>query len=220
MNASFNLANAKGLIFDCDGTLLDTMPVWNELESRMAREAGVVLNEEQLEELRAAPSNQCAAIFHERYGLGKDAADVLRMMDETLMGFYRDEARALPGVKVLLEQARAAGVPCTVVTSSPRRYVEPGLIRAGINDYFLKLFTTDEAGCSKQEAGIWQMAIEAMGATPETTWGFDDAVYAVRAMSAVGIHAIGAYDCDETGTFEQLDEAAEFAIHSLEELLA
>ena len=58
-----------------------------------------------------------------------------------------------------------------------------------------------------------------MGTTPETTWGFDDAVYAVKVMNQVGINTVGAYDCDETGTFEQLEAAADIAVHSLEELL-
>jgi HAD superfamily hydrolase (TIGR01509 family) len=219
MTSRFNLADARGLIFDCDGTLLDTMPVWNRLEADFARMAGVVFSDEQLEELRAVPTEECAAIYHDRYGLGESQQDVLRMMDEALLGYYRDEVSALPGVARLLRRAQELGIPCTVVTSSPRRYVDAGLRHAGIDGFFKRVITTDEVGLSKQGDRIWLLAVEEMGSTPDTTWGFDDAAYAVRAMRHAGIHAVGAYDCDETGTYEQLAEAGEFAVHSLEELL-
>ena len=219
MSNVFSLNGVRGLIFDCDGTLLDTMPAWNELEASFARMANVVLNDEQLEELRAAPIDECASIFHHRYGLGESADDVLRMMDEALLGYYQTRASALPGVRALLEQARELGIPCTVVTSSPQRYVVAGLKHAGIGDFFERVITTDGVGFSKQDDRIWQIALDIMGSTPETTWGFDDSVYAVKVMNRVGIHTVGAYDCDETGTFEQLDAVADIAVHSLEELL-
>lgn len=219
MIREFDIAKAHGLIFDCDGTLLDTMPAWNELEERMAGMAQVVLDDEQLEELRAAPIDGCAAIFHDRYGLGKSPDDVLRMMDEALLGFYQERAQALPGVRALLERARELGIPCTVVTSSPRRYVDAGLANAGISGFFRRVITTDETRCSKQDERIWRLALDVMGSTPNTTWGFDDAAYAIKVMRQVGIHTVGAYDCDETGTFEELSSVAEIAVHSLEELL-
>ena len=214
----FDLDETRGLIFDCDGTLLDTMPAWNELEADFVRRADVVLTDEQYEELRAAPIDECACLFHNRYGLGTSAEDVLQMMDDALLSYYQNKAPALPGVVDLLERAQERGIPCTVVTSSPRRYVDAGLAHAGIARYFKCVITTDEAGYSKQDVRIWQLALETMGSTPQTTWGFDDSVYAVKVMNEVGINTVGAYDCDETGTYDQLAAVADIAVHSLEEL--
>lgn len=219
MTTTFTLEGTRGLIFDCDGTLLDTMPVWNELEADFARMANVVLDDNQLEELRAAPIDECAAIFHNRYGLGESPEHVLEMMDAALMGYYQDKAEALPGVIALLERARERGIPCVVLTSSPERYVLAGLEHAGIASYFMRLITTDAVGLSKQDEGIWLLALDIMGSTPETTWGFEDSAYAVKVMARVGIRTVGAWDCDETGTYEQLAEAADIAVRSLEELL-
>jgi HAD superfamily hydrolase (TIGR01509 family) len=219
MTKTFDLDSTRGLIFDCDGTLLDTMPAWNDLEARFVQMAGVTLTEAQYEELRAAPIDECAAIFHNSYGLGDSPQHVLSMMDEHLLGYYQTRATALPGVKGLLQRARELGIPCTVVTSSPARYVTAGLKNAGIEEYFERLITTDGVGFSKQDVRIWQLALDVMGSTPETTWGFDDSVYAVKVMNEVGINTVGAYDCDETGTFEDLAAVADIAVHSLEELL-
>lgn len=219
MAKEFKLAEASGLIFDCDGTLLDTMPVWNELEERMTGMTGLDFTQEQLEELRAAPLDEGAAIYHERYGLGESVQDVLDMVDEALIDFYRNRAEALPGVRELLEAARELGVPCVVVTSSPQRYVAPGLRRAGIDGFFRRVITTDDAGLSKQDVRIWQLALDEMGAQAHTSWGLDDSLYAVKVMNQAGLNTVGAYDCDETATFEQLQAEADIAVHSLAELL-
>ena len=219
MTKQFDLAQTRGLIFDCDGTLLNTMPAWNDLEERFVRIAHVSLTEEQYEELRAAPIDECAAIFHNRYGLGTSPEHVLEMMDEALLSYYQTQAEALPGVVAMLERAHELGIPCVVLTSSPTRYVIAGLKHAGIAQYFQRVITTDEVGFSKQDVRIWQLALDVMGSTPQTTWGFDDAVYAVKVMNEAGINTVGAYDCDETGTYEDLAAVADIAVHSIEELL-
>lgn len=219
MAREFNLERASGLILDCDGTLLDTMPAWNEAESRMVAMTGLDLTQEQLEELRAVPMNEGAAIYHERYGLGSSAEEVLDIADNLLIDYYRDKSTALPGVHALLERARKLGVPCVVVTSSPQRYVMPGLERAGIAGYFKRVITTDDVNLSKQDVRIWQLALDELGAEAETAWGIDDSLYAVKVMNEAGLNTVGAYACDECGTFEQLAAEADIAVRSLEELL-
>lgn len=219
MSTTFSLDNVSGLIFDCDGTLLDTMEAWNEAERQTTALSDHEFTQEELEELRAVPMNEGAVIYHERYGIGESPQDVLDFTDKLLIDFYREKAVALPGARALLERARERNIPCVVVTSSPQRYVLPGLRCAGLDGFFKRVITTDDAKLSKQDPRIWQLALDEMGAQAETSWGLDDSLYAVKVMNQVGLNTVGAYDCDETGTFEELAAEATIAVRSLEELL-
>ena len=66
---------AKGFIFDCDGTLLDTLDAWDEAERDLFAESGP-LTQEQEDEIHSAPIEDAARIFHEKYGVGKSAAAI------------------------------------------------------------------------------------------------------------------------------------------------
>ncbi|MBQ9069495.1 MAG: HAD family phosphatase [Eggerthellaceae bacterium] len=216
MNPLFD--NATGFIFDCDGTLLDTMAAWNDLEERLFAEASIPFTSEEIDEVRALPIQLGAGKFFE-HGIGSSPEDVLDMLDMALLDFYRDEAIALPGAVEFVRSAREAGIPCTVVSSSPQRYVQAGLGRVGIADAFEAIVTTEDVDLSKQDPRIYLHAISSMGSSVESTWGFDDALYAIRVMSSIGLRTCGCYDHDETGTYDQLAEAADIAIRSFSELL-
>ena len=89
-----------------------------------------------------------------------------------------------------MRAVHAQGIPCVVVSSSPRRYLEAGLARAGILECFTELVTTDETGCSKKDPAIYARAIGILGGDAETTWAVDDAPYAIEAMRAFGFRTI------------------------------
>ena len=73
-------ASRIGVIFDCDGTLLDSMMVWREAESALARRAGVTLTANDTDALTAMTIPECGAFFHERFGLGASGDEVVAMM--------------------------------------------------------------------------------------------------------------------------------------------
>ena len=184
-----NLDTAKGFIFDCDGTLLDSLGAWDEAEKPLFEKTGP-LTQEQEDEIHSAPIEQAAAIFHGKYGVGASAEEVLVHLDGFLLRFYREEVRALPGACEFVRSVAARSIPCLVLSSSPRRYLEAGIARAGILDCFCELVTTDEAGCSKQEFPIYERALELLGSTRETTWAVDDAPYALAVMRDFGLNTI------------------------------
>ena len=78
-----------GVIFDCDGTLLDSMDVWREVEDELARRAGAQLTDADKDELTTLNIPEAGAFFHDRFGLGAAADDVVRMMDELMLDYYR-----------------------------------------------------------------------------------------------------------------------------------
>ncbi|MGI6220438.1 MAG: HAD family hydrolase [Coriobacteriales bacterium] len=212
--------DASGFVFDCDGTLLDSMRAWDEVERWQIESIGRDLTMPELEVIRSLPMNEAGVLLHEKYGLGDSPEWVIREVDARLQDFYATQVEPLPGVRAFVELMVERGVPCSVVSSSPDRYLFAGFDRCGMTDLFAAIISTDAAGMSKQDPGIYHLACERMGSEVATTWGADDSLYAVKAMRAAGLRTIGAYDGDSTGSFEELSRHADVAIRSFEELLA
>ena len=206
----FDFDGARGFIFDCDGTLLDTLDAWDEAERELFAQAGE-LTQDQEDEIHAAPIEGACAILHERYGVGESAADVLAHLDGYLLPYYRDESAPMEGAIAFVREIHRRGLPCVVVSSSPRRYLEAGLERAGILDCFSALVSTDEVGVSKQEPGIYEVAVRELGCEPADVWAVDDAPYAVAAMREFGLRTICVGERDSS--------VADINVASLSELL-
>ena len=206
----FDFYGADGFIFDCDGTLLDTLGAWDEAERDLFAQSGP-LTQEQEDEIHSAPIEKAAEIFHERYGVGSSPEDVLAHLDGILIPFYGEESSPMPGALEFVREACAHGIPCVVVSSSPRRYLEAGLSRAGILECFDELVSTDEVGVSKQDFAIYEAALEALGCSRENVWAVDDAPYAIAVMHEFGLKTI----C----VGERRSDAADLDVLTLQELL-
>ena len=206
----FDFGNVGGMIFDCDGTLLDTLDAWDEAERDLFAQAGA-LTQEQEDEIHAAPIERAAALLHERYGVGESADAVLAHLDGYLIPYYGEKSASMPGAAAFVREACARGIPCVVVSSSPRRYLEAGLRRAGILECFRELVSTDEVGCSKQEFGIYEAAQRELGCERARIWAVDDAPYAIAVMHEFGLKTI----C----VGERTSDVADIDVRSLSELL-
>lgn len=183
------LEEARGFIFDCDGTLLDSLGAWDEAERELFAQAGA-LSQEQEDEIHASPIDRAARILHERYGVFDSAEEVLAHLDGHLLPAY-ETASAMPGACDFVRDVARRGIPCVVLSSSPRRYLEAGLGHVGLLGCFEGLVTTDEVGASKQERAIYERALDILGSTWEETWAIDDAPYAIQCMEGFGLKTVG-----------------------------
>ena len=208
---------AAGFIFDCDGTLIDALDAWEDAERDLFAQTGS-LTPAQEDDIHSAPIERAAELFHE-FGAGESADAVLAHLDGHLLPFYRDESLAMPGAVAFVRKVAAAGIPCVVLSSSPRRYLEAGLAHVGLLDCFKELVTTDETGCSKQDFAIYERALSVLGSTRETTWTVDDAPYAIAVMRDFGLSTIAVGNGCAPERAELLRERATVFVDSLEELL-
>ena len=207
-----------GCVFDCDGTLMDSMGAWKRVEEELAVLCGRGLTRAEQEALSTFTQEETSIFYHTTFGLGKKPEDVLTMMDDIFIDYYGTQVELRPGVAAFLEGLARAAVPMTMASSSPQRYLQPGIRRTGIGEYLKLVLSTDDVNAPKREPLIYQRAAEAMGTPVASTWGFEDAIYAVRTLVNNGFKCAGVYDFDESATLEQLRSEAHFVIESFRQV--
>ena len=186
----------KGIIFDIDGVLLDSMMIWKDLGARYLQSRGVEPEEGLGDILFSMSMEQGADYLKEHYGLEESQGEVLAGISGMLERFYYDEVGLKPGVKELLKELKAKGIRMTAATSSPRLHVEKALARNGISEYLERIFTSAEIGASKHHADIYYAAAEFMGLKPGETLVFEDSLYALKTAKAAGFVTVGVYDAN------------------------
>lgn len=207
-----------GVIFDCDGTLLDTMGLWYSMEQKLAASVGHDLTPQEQDHLRACTLEEAARFFYEGLGVGTSVPDVEKTIEAMACDFYAHDAQPRPGVLAFLEQLKAAGVRCAIASSSPHSMLDPGAAGSGVGRYLDAIVSTDDVGVSKREPAVYDRARELLGTPLEATWVFEDAAYAVRTAQAGGYHVLATWDCDESGSFEELQALADHAVRSYDEI--
>lgn len=207
-----------GVIFDCDGTLIDSMDAWRDLEGELGRRAGAELTSEDRQTLCTLNIPESAQYFHDRFGLGASGDEVVGMMDEIMLDFYGNRAVARPGALAFIEGLARHGVVMSVASSSPKPYLEAGLACAGIAPYLEAVVSVEDVHSNKRDPKVYDHTRDLMGTSTSLTWGFEDAIYAVRTLARAGYGTVGVYDHDLSGTWGQLSAEADLAIRSFEDL--
>lgn len=207
-----------GVIFDCDGTLLDSMGMWHSLDDRLAARVGIAFTKADRDYMTSATIPECSAYMHDRYGIGSSARNVEDMIASEISTFYRDEVQARPGALAFVRALDAADVPMAVASSTPSDYLRLGLATAGFEPYMRAIVSVDDVSRSKRDPAVYDAARAALGTTREQTWGFEDALYAVRTLKTAGYRTCAIYDSDIAGTPDDLRAAADLFIMSFDGL--
>lgn len=207
-----------GVIFDCDGTLLDTMGLWYTMEEKLAASVGHRLSVSEQDYLRTCTLEEAARFFFERLGVGASVDDVERTIEAMACDFYAHEAKPRPGVLEFLARLQQAGVRCAIASSSPHSMLDPGAAGSGIETYLDAIVSTDDVGVSKREPAVYDRTRELLGTPREQTWVFEDAAYAVHTARTAGYPVLATWDCDDSGTFEELSQIADHAVRSYEDI--
>jgi len=184
----------KAAIFDVDGTLLDTMPVWTTSGVRYLRSLGIEAESDLPEILFKMTVDMAALYMKETYGLSQSVEEICRGVLDLVEGFYREEATFKPGARELLEELKEAGVPMAIATSTHKHCILAAFDRLGYTAYFDGILTCPEMGTHKSEPDIFFEAARIMNVKPEETWVFEDGLYAVKTAKKAGFKTVGIYD--------------------------
>ncbi len=205
----------QGAIFDCDGTLLDSLGAWRSLEGEVARQAGVTVTPEEHKLFTTFTIPEVARYFHEQYGYAASVEAVISIMDEYMMSRY-EQAQLMPGAREILEACARNNVKMTMASSSKAEFLEAGAKATGIADYFCAIISVDAVGASKREPAVYNYAREVMGTDRPFTWGFEDSLYAMDTLVKAGYPVFGLYDEEHGVPQAEVEKRACLAAPTLE----
>ena len=192
----------RGAIFDVDGTLLDSMFIWDTIGEAYLRSIGYQPKENLNETFKNMSLRQAARYYQTEYGVTQSIDEIMDGVNAMLERYYRFEVPLKPGVAELLERLRQDGVRLCIATATDRHLVEAGLDRCGVLSCFGEIFTCNEVGHGKDEPDIFEATLRFLGTRREETLVFDDALYAVRTAKEAGFPVAAVYDSHERSQAE------------------
>ena len=183
-----------GAIFDLDGTLLDSMFIWDTIGADYLCSLGLEPRPDLRETLRNMSLYQAACYYQQEYHVPGTAEEIMAGVNRMIEHFYVDEVQVKPGVPQFLERLKERGVRMCIATATARHLVEAALERTGILPYFGTLFTCTEVGHGKDEPHIFHAALDFLGTEPSRTLVLEDALYAIQTAKAAGYTVAGIFD--------------------------
>ena len=209
----------QSAIFDMDGTLLDSMPIWKGLGASMLRQLGIEPAPELEEKLKTLSLRDGVAYCKDYYQLPQTVDQLVGMVFDKIHDFYCEKVQPKPGVEKFLSLLKMEGVWMYVATATDRPLAEAALRHAGIDGYFRGLITSQKVGVGKGEsAEIYERAMRRLQSNKKDTVVFEDAYHAIQTAKAAGFRVAAVYDAAEEENQPAIRQLADYYIRSFEEM--
>lgn len=206
-----------GAIFDFDGTLFDSMHVWKGYKDNFFNYLGIELTEEDKEAFKGLFLQETFLLAIERFNLEYTYEELLSMLFEYIKARYLTETEPKNDIKEFLEKLKAKGVKMGIATATGEPALVAVLEKYGMLHYFSAIYSTYTVGASKTEPKVYDVVLREIGTEKETTWVFEDALYAAKTAKANGYNVVGIFDKSEPNQ-DELKELVDKYIHNYKEL--
>lgn len=184
----------KGAIFDADGTLFDSMYIWDTIGEVYLRSIGYEPRENLNETFRNMSLYQAACYYRTEYGVTLSTDEIMDGVNKMIEDYYRSVVVLKPHAAEFLQRLKANGVKMCIATATDRYLIEPTLERCGIREYFSEIFTCSSVGHGKDEPVIYREAMKHLKTDKSNTVVFEDALYAIKTAKRDGFTVAAIYD--------------------------
>lgn len=207
-----------GAIFDLDGTLLDSMHIWSEIGLLFLKNKGIEPPPGIEDDFVKMSMVQAAEYYIKNIDPKATVMDIVNEVNALVQDFYFNEVIKKDGVTEFLEFLKNKGVKMCVATATDKHLVKKALERNGLLDYFTEIFTCSSVGAGKDTPVIYNVALEHLGTNKETTYVFEDALYAIETAKNAGYKIIGINDVSEKSSPQEVKKLCDYYVNDYTEI--
>ena len=211
----------KGAIFDMDGTLIDSLCLWEIIWDAFGTKYGIDHfrpSDEEDKAIRTMTLKEGMQMIHDRCRIGENGEALLAYANEIIRDFYATRVQLKPGVAEFLERCHQAGVKMCIASATGPKLLETAMEHCGIGMYFSQLFSCARIGKGKDQPDIYLAALEHLGTTKDETCVFEDSAVAIDTAHKMGLKTVAIYDKFNYGQ-EQMKATADVYIADGETLM-
>jgi HAD superfamily hydrolase (TIGR01509 family) len=189
--SSSRTAVVAAVLFDLDGTLVDTEPLYHEATRQLLARHGISpYTWEDHAGFIGVGTLETLEVLATRFGL-PEPADVLLAEENTLyLKLLRSSAEAFPQMRTLVERLHTAGVPMAVASGSSAEAIEAALVQCGLAEYFTATASAEEVPAGKPEPDVFLEAARRLSVAPRECAVIEDSGPGVAAAHAAGMRCL------------------------------
>lgn len=221
MKYSYNelLKDRKAVLFDLDGTLVDSMWVWRNIDIDFLSAIGQELSADLQKCIEGMSFTETAEYFKKRFSIDDDVEDIKKKWNQMAYDKYTSEVKLKKGAKEFLARLKSDGIRIGIASSNSVTLIEGALKAEGVLEYFDAITTGCEAGAGKPAPDIYLLAAKKVGIAPSECLVFEDIPMGIMAGNSAGMTTVAVEDDYSHGMRKEKERLAKYFIEDYTEIV-
>ncbi len=213
------LKDIEAVIFDLDGTLVDSMWMWKSIDIEYLAKFGLEMPEDLQHCIEGMSFSETAAYFKKRFELTDSLEQIKSDWNEMAWNKYQYEVPLKEGVKEFLTYLKENNIPTGIATSNSRELVDLIIDKHHMKGYFSSIRTSCEVAKGKPSPDIYLLVAEDLGVSPQKCLVFEDVLQGVMAGKNANMKVCAVYDDYSEKDLEEKKKLADYYVNSITEVL-